>query len=95
MKEKRLIDANNLADLEALERINRGGYQFYRALDVWDCIDAAPTVDAVEVVRCKDCKYAMNEEGVKHTNGFCRCEYFFLSLEEDHFCSYGERNVDG
>ena len=53
--------------------------------------EAMPAIDAVEVVRCKDCKHAKKAEGVKHTNGFCRCEYFFLDLEEDHFCSYGER----
>ena len=45
----------------------------------------APTVDAVEVVRCKDCKrYQL--DSIFHV-GFCdgkRCK-------DDDFCSYGER----
>ena len=45
----------------------------------------APTVDAVEVVRCKDCKrYQL--DSIFHI-GFCdgkRCK-------DDDFCSYGKR----
>ena len=48
----------------------------------------APTVDAVEVVRCKDCKrYQL--DSIFHV-GFCdgkRCK-------DDDFCSYGERKED-
>ena len=48
-------------------------------------IDDAPTVDAVEVVRCLDCKYW----DVRPINGLC----WKLSrvMEDTSFCSYGER----
>lgn len=41
-------------------------------------IDKAPTIDAVPVVRCKDCKH-------RHESEFCECR------PEDAFCSDGER----
>lgn len=59
-------------------------------------VDNAPIVDAVVVVRCKDCKYYRN-----HPNGLC---YLHtepkenkrgysgepVCVEPDDFCSYGE-----
>ena len=50
----------------------------------WDIKDA-PTVDAVEVVRCKDCKYWNGE-----TNG-CARNPCVVALRKNDFCSYGER----
>lgn len=44
-----------------------------------DAIDAQPTIDAVEVVRCKDCKWW---EG-------CR-----MLDDDDGYCSDGERKND-
>lgn len=48
---------------------------------------AIPTADVVEVVRCKDCKYAR-----KMVDGayFC-CVDHRLAHGENDFCSYGER----
>lgn len=55
-------------------------------------IQAAPTVDAVPVVRCKDCKWFS-----KGDNGFdaweC-CTFTFgkyINVDENHFCSWAER----
>ena len=51
--EKRLIDANALDALEDLDYDYapvRDGCAWYRAADVWACIESQPTVDAVEVV---------------------------------------------
>ena len=51
--EKRLIDANALEELENLDYIYdpvRDGCAWYRAADVWTCLESQPTVDAVEVV---------------------------------------------
>lgn len=47
----------------------------------------APTVDAVEVVRCKDCKYW--EDGYL---GYCT--QIHTAMEYDAFCSNGERRTD-
>lgn len=41
----------------------------------------APTVDAVEVVRCKDCKYWICAINDCHSRG----------MKQNDFCSYGER----
>ena len=61
-----------------------------------------PTVDAVEVVRCKDCVH-----GIKDDGGLCHCilgaEYdevtdmyfgFNAWYTEDFFCAHGERRAD-
>ena len=47
--------------------------------DVMKSIENAPAVDAVEVVRCKDCKH-------RHSSEFCECR------DEMAFCSDGEKN---
>lgn len=56
----------------------------------------APTVDAVEVVRCRDCKRCF-----KHTTKRNR-QYMWICMRNDtdlyvrpdDFCSYGERKDD-
>nr|DAH41129.1 MAG TPA: hypothetical protein [Caudoviricetes sp.] len=49
----------------------------------------AATVDAVPVVRCKDCKY--NRGSKKCLNP----DSFFAVPKDDDFCSYGERKEGG
>lgn len=54
-------------------------------------IDAMPTVDAVPVVRCKDCRFS---DWYTAVNGkrYCYCmEHDSSSHEDNDFCSYGER----
>ena len=61
---------------------------------VRDYIDNAPIIDAVEVVRCKDCKH----------QGSTNCPTYYeesgtyrdcWALDDDNdFCSYGERMID-
>ena len=62
-----------------------------------------PTVDAVEVVRCRECKYWGDEAGkLQHSDGvlFARCKVHNYLIDgrhtgwcptENDFCSYGER----
>ena len=79
----RLIDADKfgmyLADVQLA---NRGWRDDVCELldDVMYALEEAPTIDAVEVVRCKDCKY--------WNNGDC---YRLELSRPDDFCSYGER----
>lgn len=47
------------------------------------CIEQAPTVDAVPVVRCRDCEY--------HNKPPCPMKLSFNWTEDNDFCSYGER----
>ena len=49
----------------------------------------APAVDAVEVVRCKDCKHRENYPALKDV--FCRAWMDYNSIGEDGYCNYGER----
>ena len=49
----------------------------------------APTIDAVEVVRCKECKYAGRNRGIHY-----HCDYMNTWNEEEYYCSYGERRED-
>ena len=96
--EKRLIDANAL-----LEKI-----QFRRPIIdtetkiVSDCVRIAretivnaPTVDAVEVVRCKHCKscdlhYPEKQIDKEATPGWY-CKVHKKYRRPDDFCSHGER----
>lgn len=50
-----------------------------------EVLDAQPTIDAVQVIRCKDCKWY--EFDVPH-----RCGYTGLNgyIAEDNFCSKAE-----
>ena len=68
--EKRLIDYYYLA-----KKIECPG----EPLVYWHDIEAAPTVDAVPVVRCRDCR--------KFKTYDCR----MVASGYDDFCSYGER----
>lgn len=78
--EKRLIDANALIK----EANADGAYGYVDAKQIAD----APTVDAVEVVRCRECKHCDPENH--------HCDHYMgtvapLSRKPDDFCSYGER----
>lgn len=62
---------------------------------VFKRIDKAPTVDAVAVVRCRDCKHC-------YLAGKAPFMYYACDIanglgagcKEDDFCSYGERKAD-
>lgn len=60
-------------------------------------LENAPTVDAVPVVRCRDCKYYKSGE-LLYPNKFCfRLKHptenrvIGYNFGPDDFCSYGER----
>lgn len=78
--ERRLIDAN------ALEAEFAGPFvQTYK--DCREALRGAPTIDAVEVVRCRECR--------KHREKGCLnivwCDKWGNVVGMDDFCSYGER----
>jgi hypothetical protein len=58
-------------------------------------INDAPTVDAVPVVRCKDCKHWDCYGGEDSHKGDClELEGLDCCMYEDDFCSYGERKKE-
>ena len=54
-------------------------------------ISDAPTIDAVEVVRCRDCKWCSGKyfDGSQRKNRLCRV--FNRYVEADDYCSHGIR----
>ena len=77
--DKRLIDAN--AFLEKMKRTSR-------YFDVVFDVEEMPTVDAVEVVRCCECKWWHEDDDV----GYCdNPDGLDNYAKPDEFCSYGER----
>ena len=79
----RLIDADTLK--ESIESMVY--WSSYHPEDVMEYIDNAPTMDAVEVVRCRECKHLYNRLGYY----CCRNHKGLELITEDSFCCYGER----
>ena len=52
-----------------------------------EILRAIPTVDAVPVVRCKDCVEGVVSDDNKYIICYKFCEY----VKFDDFCSYGKR----
>ena len=82
----RLIDADR-----ALEIVRRQGVAHPNAYHLTNyatlILREAPTVDAVEVTRCRECKYHEDT----HVTGFEHCCLYDLTMRYNDFCSYGKR----
>lgn len=83
----RLIDSDVLVngyDVRKVTEYDEAGFSMnYKAVPV-DAIEEAPTVDAVEVVRCKDCKRHYDSKF-----GYVVCVWFNKTVRADGYCSYG------
>ena len=77
---KRLIDYYYLA-----EKIECPG----EPLVYWHDIEAAPTVDAVEVVRCRECKQGEIDDPDFPDEYYCHAGCGWN--KGDFYCAYGER----
>jgi hypothetical protein len=53
-----------------------------------------PTVEAVEVVRCKDCKYRCNGKDCDHPLLLSWSWGAIRNVKDDDFCSYGEEKTE-
>ena len=56
----------------------------------------APTVDAMPVVRCRDCKYYKPQKKSAHWENranYCN-RVVTIKTQPDDFCSYGKRKED-
>jgi hypothetical protein len=112
--EKRLIDANALMDAfrsHMVENYNRNKCTLEENCETCEpgClwrkkVNEAPTVDAVEVVRCKDCKHRGEEGGCPmyfvdeiewDDDGYIEADYVPHDYTvDDGFCDRGERRTD-
>jgi hypothetical protein len=65
-------------------------------------VKTAPAVDAVEVVRCKDCKHSRELDKYEKILYLAECVgctrlsaiYHSVLMMGDDFCSYGERRAE-
>ena len=80
--EKRLIDANALIE----EAYAEGAYGYVDAKQIAD----APTINAVEVVRCRECKYHKDTSVAEYEH----CCLIGKTVWYNGFCSYGELKED-
>ena len=81
----RLIDADVLMN----EANSDGAYGYVDAKQ----ISEAPTIDAVEIVRCKDCKHYKPQKKSAHWENranYCN-RIVTIKVQPYDFCSYGER----
>ena len=62
----------------------------YSESDIGYMIRKRPTIDAVPVVRCKDCKWGKTWKNAFGIEGF-KCDLLCVDLSPEAFCSYGER----
>ena len=106
---KRLIDANALNDaIEVTDwyHISPKGYlqkgansqihtPLFKADDIFQALKDAPTVDAVEVVRCEKCLFRSQ---YSDENGCYKCGGLqtedgdlVMMVNPDFYCAYGER----
>lgn len=86
----RLIDLDSEYIQETLYRC---GFKTRQDIEEW--LNNAPTIDAVPVVRCRDCKHAWI-----HPCGYVYCHRdgrnaYEMTFNLDSFCSYGERKDNG
>ena len=85
----RLIDADALYRKVKMETNPYGKptIDYDSGVKVLEWIDKTPTIDAVPVVRCKDCKWLYDEMD----DYCCRSHRGLVRICENSFCSYGER----
>ena len=77
----RLIDADALLDYFRNE---------HHESEVIEAVKDAPTIDAVPLVRCKDCQFS--EYYKCSETRHCRTQNgMYRAVEDDDFCSWGER----
>ena len=71
-----------LIDADALWMVTEGAHEYYERFE----IDQAPTVDAVPVIRCKDCKWYEADD----LETYCTRTKMY-SLDPNHYCAWAER----
>ena len=83
------------------ETLYRRGFKTRQDIEEW--LNFAPIIDAVPVVRCRDCKHSdaeCHKDGLRYCMRGIRADdynetgYVYpleVVIRDDDFCSYGER----
>ena len=78
-------DINNITEEDS-------GVRFVGYQEIGRLIDNAPTVDAVEVVRCRECKWHRSGQNEVDTWSICiEPTLRAAHVQDDDYCSWGER----
>lgn len=90
----RLINAETLVEYKASGVSDLTEWQkgWNDAIDT--IMSETPTVDAVEVVRCKDCKWWKTKYMRNGERKVCVIEAYEPVRNEDEYCSWAERRED-
>ena len=62
----------------------------YHEDEIIDCVKYAPTIDAVEVVFCKNCIYRATAK--VNCKGFTICPASNMEITDNDYCSYGRKS---
>ena len=82
--DKRLIDTNEYPCRSSKCGIS---YCYQRCDKFWDWLERNPPIDAVEIIRCRDCRFLIDRN-----DGTYGCyRHFADECKLDDYCSYGER----
>ena len=87
---KRLMQTalNNIGIMTSADNLYRDMSE--NRIDVW--LNEMPTVDAVEVIRCGQCKY--QDKGENEIGSWNCCTIGYCNVEDDYFCWWAERRQD-
>ena len=96
----RMIDADALMKTVFNDVVLVDGEVKGVGLILAETVDKAHTIDAVPVVRCRECKHGelvfLSDNGTTHIECY-KCIHPTIGLkimEPDDFCSYGERRTE-
>lgn len=93
----RLIDADELKETicdnvyPVTDFFNSRDYGMFWTGGIEKAINEAPTIDAVGVVRCKDCKHNWVTSYNHGVQDEPRCKFTNYKFGLDDYCSRGER----
>lgn len=91
----RLIDADRLkAEIMGWCVVTDDSFgtgRYHEREIVLQAIEESPTIDAVPVVRCKDCKHY---DTIGRLKGFGRCENMDRGVSDDFYCANGKRDLE-
>ena len=91
----RLIDAEKLrAEYPGMPNCYNGFSDSYDKAMIVDMVDEQPTIDAVPVVRCRDCRYMTEHYDTDGNAPYWTCSEWDSGTDYDGYCHYGERRHD-
>lgn len=92
----RLGDLDRIAQDVQENNIENYDRQDWTSRQVVTLLENAPTISAVPVVRCRECKYwrRYTRQWENHCAGECERHRMEGGTYENDFCSYGQRKED-